>query len=448
MASPKELNLVNREVPSLSVYLETLGMTGMTAWVADDPSEKQIPITIETNNMMKILMILTSHSELGDTGKKTGFWVEEFAAPYYELADAGAEITLASPKGGQPPIDPSSQLAAAQTQSTHRFDKDEPLKQKLAHTLKLSDVKASDYDAVFYPGRLHLSAGYHCAHIPMARPQRNRHNMAHPNCLRRRRAGPPIAIPRRADARGGDRRQLRRLRAAHADARAGRCAYLEAGRRDVGGHPDALQPASCDSGRHWLPGRKRNRGRLARAGRHSNFHRSGGRADLLSRRASVAGHPTRGKGRLQASAGFAAAHDQMAPALPRRAPEQHRHAEVAHLRQLPFRLARWENAGARCGRSQQQQGAVRSAAPSKGQLHQQGVRRQMERLYRQYAAALRLHVAGFPQRKVRGDLRRGARVGQPASGRQALPGLLSGLWLRPGFLSDARRAGVVQPGER
>jgi putative intracellular protease/amidase len=102
--------------------------------------------------IMKILIVLTSHSELGDTGRKTGFWVEEFAAPYYELADAGAEITLASPKGGPPPIDPSSQLAAAQTKFTHRFDQDEPLKQKLAHTLKLSDVKASDFDAVFYPG--------------------------------------------------------------------------------------------------------------------------------------------------------------------------------------------------------------------------------------------------------------------------------------------------------
>ena len=101
---------------------------------------------------MKILIVLTSHSELGDTGKKTGFWVEEFAAPYYELADAGAEITLASPKGGQPPIDPASELAAAQTKFTHRFDKDAALKQKLAHTLKLSEVKAADYDAVFYPG--------------------------------------------------------------------------------------------------------------------------------------------------------------------------------------------------------------------------------------------------------------------------------------------------------
>jgi putative intracellular protease/amidase len=102
--------------------------------------------------VMKILIVLTSHSELGDTGKKTGFWVEEFAAPYYELADAGAEITLASPQGGQPPIDPKSQEAEAQTKFTQRFDKDEPLKQKLAHTLKLSSVKASDYDAVFYPG--------------------------------------------------------------------------------------------------------------------------------------------------------------------------------------------------------------------------------------------------------------------------------------------------------
>ncbi len=102
--------------------------------------------------IMKVLIVLTSHSQLGDTGKKTGFWVEEFAAPYYQLADAGAEITLASPKGGQPPVDPRSQEAEAQTKFTQRFDKDAPLQQKLAHTLKLSSVKASDYDAVFYPG--------------------------------------------------------------------------------------------------------------------------------------------------------------------------------------------------------------------------------------------------------------------------------------------------------
>ena len=101
---------------------------------------------------MKILIVLTSHGELGETGKQTGFWGEEFAAPYYELLDAGAEITLASPTGGQPPIDPKSEETAAQTQFTHRFDQDESLKKKLSLTLKLSDVQASDYDAVFYPG--------------------------------------------------------------------------------------------------------------------------------------------------------------------------------------------------------------------------------------------------------------------------------------------------------
>lgn len=101
---------------------------------------------------MKILMVLTSHSELGNTGKKTGFWVEEFAAPYYTLKDAGAAITLASPKGGQPPIDPSSTEPANQTEDTHRFDKDEALKSLLAHTKKLSAISSDDFDAVFYPG--------------------------------------------------------------------------------------------------------------------------------------------------------------------------------------------------------------------------------------------------------------------------------------------------------
>lgn len=101
---------------------------------------------------MKILMVLTSHDKLGDTGKKTGFWVEEFAAPYYVLADAGAEITLASPKGGQPPIDPSSTTEDAQTEATKRFDKDDELQKKLSLTKKLEDVNARDFDAVFYPG--------------------------------------------------------------------------------------------------------------------------------------------------------------------------------------------------------------------------------------------------------------------------------------------------------
>lgn len=101
---------------------------------------------------MKILMVLTSHDKLGDTGKKTGFWVEEFAAPYYVLSDAGAEITLASPKGGQPPIDPSSTTEDAQTEATKRFDKDQEVQKKLSLTKILEDVDASEFDGVFYPG--------------------------------------------------------------------------------------------------------------------------------------------------------------------------------------------------------------------------------------------------------------------------------------------------------
>lgn len=101
---------------------------------------------------MKILIVLTSHSELGNTGKKTGFWVEEFAAPYYALKDAGAEITLASPKGGQPPIDPKSTEPTTQTEATVRFYKDAELQQLLAKTNKLSEVHAKGFDAVFYPG--------------------------------------------------------------------------------------------------------------------------------------------------------------------------------------------------------------------------------------------------------------------------------------------------------
>lgn len=101
---------------------------------------------------MKVLMVLTSHSELGNTGEKTGFWIEEFATPYYVLADAGAEITIASPLGGQPPVDPKSELADAQTPSTERFYKDNILIDKVAHSLKLSDIKEADYEAVFYPG--------------------------------------------------------------------------------------------------------------------------------------------------------------------------------------------------------------------------------------------------------------------------------------------------------
>jgi putative intracellular protease/amidase len=101
---------------------------------------------------MKILIVLTSHSELGDTGEKTGFWIEEFASPYYVLSDAGAEITLASPAGGQPPVDPKSEAEDAQSASTQRFYKDNETIYAMANTSKLSDINFTDYDAVFYPG--------------------------------------------------------------------------------------------------------------------------------------------------------------------------------------------------------------------------------------------------------------------------------------------------------
>lgn len=101
---------------------------------------------------MKILMVLTSHSDLGNSGEKTGFWIEEFASPYYVLQDSGAEITIASPKGGQPPVDPKSEAVDAQTPSTLRFYKDFEAVDKVAHSLELSTVNEFDYDAVFYPG--------------------------------------------------------------------------------------------------------------------------------------------------------------------------------------------------------------------------------------------------------------------------------------------------------
>ena len=101
---------------------------------------------------MKILMVLTSHDQLGNTGKKTGFWLEEFAAPYYVFKDALAKITLASPLGGQPPLDPKSDDASSQTDATRRFKADSIAQAALASTLKLSLLMAADFDAVFYPG--------------------------------------------------------------------------------------------------------------------------------------------------------------------------------------------------------------------------------------------------------------------------------------------------------
>ncbi len=101
---------------------------------------------------MNILIVLTSHDRLGDTGHKTGFWLEEFAAPYYVFKDAGAAITLASPAGGQPPLDPKSDEPGAQTEATERFRSDTEAQQQLATTLSLASVNLADFDAVFYPG--------------------------------------------------------------------------------------------------------------------------------------------------------------------------------------------------------------------------------------------------------------------------------------------------------
>jgi putative intracellular protease/amidase len=113
-------------------------------------------VTNENNNLkqktMKVLFVLTSHDELGDTGKKTGFWVEEFAGPYYTLKDKGVEVTLATPKGGKAPIDPSSDTKDAATESTERFHEDKEAQERINTTHKLADVNAADYDAVFYPG--------------------------------------------------------------------------------------------------------------------------------------------------------------------------------------------------------------------------------------------------------------------------------------------------------
>lgn len=102
--------------------------------------------------MKKILMVLTSHEELGNTGLKTGFWLEEFTAPYYAFLDAGSAVTLASPAGGQPPLDPKSDDPSFQTETTHRFRADPAAQQALANTVPLAQVRSEDFDSVFYPG--------------------------------------------------------------------------------------------------------------------------------------------------------------------------------------------------------------------------------------------------------------------------------------------------------
>jgi putative intracellular protease/amidase len=131
---------------------------------------------------MKILMVLTSHSELGNTGKKTGFWLEEFAAPYYVFVDAGVNVTLASPEGGQPPLDPSSDAPDAQTDATRRFKQDAAAQHELAHTVKLASAIANDFDAVFYPG----------GHGPLWDLANDKHSIALIETMDR--AGKPVAL--------------------------------------------------------------------------------------------------------------------------------------------------------------------------------------------------------------------------------------------------------------
>jgi putative intracellular protease/amidase len=115
-------------------------------------SQEKIDSDKQNTDQKKVLFVLTSHDELGDTGAKTGFWVEEFAAPYYNLLDKGVKITVASPKGGKAPIDPRSKAEASQTEATKRFNKDKSAQEIINTTVKLEEIKAEDYDAVFYPG--------------------------------------------------------------------------------------------------------------------------------------------------------------------------------------------------------------------------------------------------------------------------------------------------------
>ncbi|MGH8503528.1 MAG: type 1 glutamine amidotransferase domain-containing protein [Gammaproteobacteria bacterium] len=131
---------------------------------------------------MKILMVLTSHDRLGDTGKKTGFWLEELAAPYFVFRDAGAEITLASPKGGQPPLDPKSDEPDSQTEATRRFKQDQQAQTALANTRKLAGLSPDGFDAVFYPG----------GHGPLWDLSEDKHSIALIEAMHA--AGKPVAL--------------------------------------------------------------------------------------------------------------------------------------------------------------------------------------------------------------------------------------------------------------
>ena len=148
---------------------------------------------------MKILVVLTSHDQLGDTGRKTGFWLEELAAPYYVFKDAGAHITLASPKGGRPPLDPKSQDPSFQTDITRRFEKDADAEGQLDKTVRLDSAKQEDYDTVFYPGGPRPNVGFG------RRPQFHQVNRVLPCRWKARGAGLPC--PRRPASRKDPRRQ-------------------------------------------------------------------------------------------------------------------------------------------------------------------------------------------------------------------------------------------------
>ncbi len=140
----------------ISTLLITITLLSSWAIKADDESKlKDHNTNVKTENnskMKKVLFVLTSHEDLGNTGEKTGFWIEEFAAPYYVMIDNGFEVTIASPKGGQPPIDPKSASPDSQTPATVRFNKDTITQALLAKTVKLKSINPADYDAVFYPG--------------------------------------------------------------------------------------------------------------------------------------------------------------------------------------------------------------------------------------------------------------------------------------------------------
>lgn len=140
---------------TITIMILAIGMLsscGEKTKESNASKEKTSTATEKSAVIKKVLFVLTSHEDLGDTGKKTGFWIEEFAAPYYLLKDKGIEITLASPKGGQPPIDPKSNGPDFQTQATVRFNKDKETQEILSKTIALEHINESDYDAVFYPG--------------------------------------------------------------------------------------------------------------------------------------------------------------------------------------------------------------------------------------------------------------------------------------------------------